>query len=250
MPAADGRVLSLLHGWGMNRAIFDPFCDSVGAEFEMVGAELDGHGQTAYRGLGFDAQVAVLAEQLPSSTLVGWSMGGLFAIALARRYPHKFPRLVLVASNPCFVQRGDWPDAVAREVFEDFSRDLVADWRATVRRFIGLQLKGVSDARQLIRRVSGLLEQGGAPRPEALQDGLRLLLTHDARAGLAALEQPVMLVLGERDALVPSAVGAQIRALAPKVRVECVARSAHAPFITHPQLFADLLRGFTQSSPA
>jgi len=249
-PPGVVPVLSLLHGWGMNRSIFDPFCEFVGDEFATICSELDGHGQASYRGLGFDAQVDALASRLPPSTLVGWSMGGLYAIELARRYPQKFPRLVLVASNPCFVQRDDWPHAVAREVFEDFSRGLIADWRATMRRFIGLQLKGASDARQLIRRVSGLLEQGGAPHPGALQDGLRLLLTHDARAKLAALEQPVMLVLGERDALVPSSIAEQIGAFAPAVRVECVTRSAHAPFITHSRLFTDLLRGFTQPSKA
>jgi pimeloyl-[acyl-carrier protein] methyl ester esterase len=234
----------------MNSAIFESLLGAIEDDFSGVCVDLEGHGSTPYLGRGFDAQVEALAEQLPASTLLGWSMGGLYAIALARRFPGKFPAVVLVACNPCFVQQPDWGCAVDRAVFDEFSRGLIDNWQLTMRRFIGLQLKGVASSREMIRHITELLQRGGEPDSAALEAGLQLLLNYDARADLQALKQPVMLVLGERDTLVPVGVARQIRMLKPALHVECVARSAHAPFITHTEIFAELLRGFTESSQA
>jgi pimeloyl-[acyl-carrier protein] methyl ester esterase len=246
--SGQGRKLVLLHGWGMNGAIFKPLLDYLNDDFEVYTVDLPGHGHSMRVDVDFDQQVDELSQLLPDSILLGWSMGGLYAIALAQRYPEKFSHLLLVATNPRFVQQDDWPDAVPRQVFDEFSDSLSGDWKATIKRFIGLQLHGVAQSRQLIRHVTSLLYEGGAPHPTALTDGLELLLRHDAREALKKLLQPVMLVLGSRDTLVPISLLQQIHRVNPSIRVECFPHSAHVPFVSHPQQFADLLREFTQSS--
>ena len=244
----QGETLSLLHGWGMNSAVFSPLIAALEAQYQLYAVDLPGHGASAAATVDFDQQVEQMGEFLPASTLVAWSMGGLYATRLATRFPDKFKRLILVACNPCFVQRPGWGCAVEADVFDEFAQALIADWQGTIKRFMGLQLKGAEQARDLIRQMTAMVNRGGAPDRRALRQGLDLLLQYDARADLAALSQPVMVVLGQRDTLVPISLEAQIRVLNPAIRVECVARSAHAPFVTHRELFADLIRGFTQSS--
>ncbi len=246
--SGQGPALVLLHGWGMNGGIFNPLLDYLNDDFEVLCVDLPGHGKSALAHTDFDHQVEQLARILPDSILLGWSMGGLYATALAQCYPEKFSRIVLVASNPCFVQQDDWRSAVPQQVFDEFSSSLSGDWKATIKRFIGLQLHGAEQARHLIRHVTALLVEGGAPQPEALSNGLELLLNHDARDALKNLVQPVMMVLGRRDTLVPISLLQQIHRVNPSIRVECFPHSAHVPFVSHPQQFADLLREFTQSS--
>jgi pimeloyl-[acyl-carrier protein] methyl ester esterase len=246
--SGQGHKLVLLHGWGMNAAIFKPLLDYLEADFELFRVDLPGHGGSGMMDADFEMQVEILAQQLPQASVLGWSMGGLYATALAHRFPEKFTRLVLVSSNPCFVQQTDWPCAVPRQVFDEFSASLSGDWVATVKRFVGLQLHGAEQARQLIRHVTELLVEGGAPQPQALSRGLELLLSCDSRDWLAQLRQPVLMVLGRRDTLVPVSLEQQIHRVYPSIRVECFARSAHIPFVSHPQQFADLLREFTQST--
>ena len=239
----------MIHGWGMNAAIFEPILPLLEPYFEVIRVELPGHGRSAWiPAQDFDRQVDAIARQLPSSILLGWSLGGLYAIRLAGLYPQQFKKLVLVANNPCFVQRADWPCAVEQQVFDEFSSDLMVDWQATMRRFIGLQIHGMENARQMIRRISDLLVRGGAPQPQSLALGLDLLLNHDARAELASIKQPVMTILGRRDKLVPACVAEQIPLINPEIRVECLARSAHAPFISHAEPVAELLREFIESA--
>jgi pimeloyl-[acyl-carrier protein] methyl ester esterase len=243
-----GEPVTLIHGWGMNAAIFEPILPLLARHFEVIRVDLPGHGRSdSAKQLDFDQQVEWLADLVPDSTLLGWSMGGLFAIRLASKYPQKFKNLVLVSSNPCFVQKTNWQCAVEREIFDEFALSLIDDWQATIKRFIGLQLHGISNARELIRQVSGLLVKGGRPEIDALSMGLDLLLKHDARAELAGIAQPVLTILGARDKLVPKCLADQIPLINPQIRVECLAQSAHAPFISHAESVVNLLREFIKS---
>jgi pimeloyl-[acyl-carrier protein] methyl ester esterase len=160
-------------------------------------------------------------------------MGGLYAIELALRFPARFGRVTLLACNPCFVRRSCWDCAVDASVFDSFSDDLAGDWRRTLRRFLALQTHGMAGARQLSRTLGETILARGAPDLATLTLGLELLKMHDARPQLARLSQPVSLILGERDQLVPIGLRSQIREVAPGIRVESVAGAAHAPFLSH-----------------
>jgi len=245
-----GPALVLIHGWGMNASVFSSLAQALSVDFCVIRIDLPGYGQSAWQHESFDRQVERIAALLDDAMVLGWSLGGLYAQALAARYPERFHRLMLLNYNPCFVQRDDWSCAVPSQVFEDFSASLANGWSATIQRFLGLQMHGVARAREQVRKMTKLLIEGGEPQPGVLQFGLDLLLRRDARAELASLSLPAMLLLGERDTLVPACVGAQIHRLNPSIRVECVARSAHAPFLSHSETVIDLIREFAQPSPS
>lgn len=245
----SGEPLTLLHGWGMNSAIFEPLVEALSSEFEIIRVDLPGHGQSGWNDdMDFNNQLDELVEVLPDSNLLGWSMGGLFAINLARRFPQRFPSLTLACCNPCFVQQPDWPCAVEHEVFDEFSQSLIDGWQSTIKRFVGLQLHGSENARELIRQITALLVNGGSPHPDALRMGLQTLLCHDARSELAEISQPVLSILGRRDMLVPKSLAQQLQLINPQIRVECLAQSAHAPFVSHTESVSELLREFIKSS--
>ncbi len=241
-----GQALTLIHGWGMNAAVFEPLLASLVDDFCVTRIDLPGYGQSSWLGENFDQQVEQIAQALDDSIVLGWSLGGLYALRLAHRYPERFHRLILMNSNPCFVQRENWHCAVDAEVFRQFGESLGAGWQATVRRFLGLQMQGIEQARQRVRELTALLEKGGEPDPQALDFGLQCLLEQDLRSHLGELSQPVLCLLGERDTLVPACVGEQIHRISEAIGVECVARSAHAPFLSHRDTVVRLIREFAQ----
>lgn len=243
-----GKPISLLHGWGMNANVFKPLSQSLAADFEVSRVDLPGYGSSDWLPqMDFDAQVDAFAELLPPSTLLGWSMGGLYAMQLVHRYPHKFRQLILVSCNPCFVQREDWSCAMDPAIFTGFSDSLMNDWRAMIRRFLALQMQGAERTQSLIRQVSELLSQGGEPQPEALRFGLQLLLKQDAREVLKKLPASILVVLGGKDKLVPANLAKQLDKINPQIRVECLAHSAHAPFLSESKAFTDLIDEFVKS---
>lgn len=228
-----------------------PLAGAIQSQYQVRRVDLPGYGGSEWVESGFSEQVTALARCLPpGGTLVGWSMGGLYAIELAHRFPGRFDRLVLVSSNPCFVARQDWLSAMPEGVFNEFANSLIDDWQVTIRRFIGLQVHGMPDAREMIREVSRLIVAGGAPAVRTLQFGLDLLLTSDLRSQLASLHLPVMAVLGRRDKLVPASLADELPRVSPEIRVECLHRSAHTPFLSHRQSFLELLNEFVESTPS
>ncbi len=231
-----------VHGWAMNSAVWEPLADCLSASVEVSLVDLPGHGDSDQAALDVDNMVDTLAESVDRPAIwVGWSLGGQLLLRLRARYPERVSGLLLVASTPCFVQRADWRFGVERAVFTDFARALQVDRVKTLRRFLGMQVVGVRDARQRVRAVQQALSKRGEVSMEALQVGLDILLHEDFRADLAAGDCPVGWLLGQCDTLVPASLAEALRAAFPRQQVTVVAGAGHGVFLSHPQAFVAAL---------
>ena len=234
----------LLHGWGMNASVFDPLCNKLSRHGQICRVDLPGYGSSSWNpDLSFEDQVEKIAKQVPQGILIGWSMGGLYATEMQKQNPGKFARLVLIASNPCFVRRSDWTCAVKESVFDDFARELDKGWALTVKRFLSLQMLGNENTRQLVRDLMIQIEKFGAPDSQALKFGLDLLKKMDTRSTLAQCEIPIQMILGQRDALVPASLAQEIGKVNAKIQVESLAAAAHAPFLSHTEQIVSMIVG-------
>jgi pimeloyl-[acyl-carrier protein] methyl ester esterase len=235
----------MLHGWGMNARVFEPLLAALDPGLAVINPGLPGYADSPWGfEASFDSQLRQMGRDLPPGRLLGWSMGGLYAIELALRHPEKFSELILVASNPCFVTRSGWNCAIDSAVLDTFAEDMQLDRRRTLRRFLALQMQGESDARAITRDLWQRIAEAGEPDLAVLRFGLDLLRHQDLRDAMSQLQQPVSLILGERDKLVPIELLQQIPDVAPGIRVESVAGAAHAPFISNPDaIVAELQAG-------
>jgi pimeloyl-[acyl-carrier protein] methyl ester esterase len=235
--------LLCLHGWGLNAAVWEPLAASLPGGVQVLAPDLPGHGARASEARfgGLDEAADRMAALLDApATVVGWSLGGLLALTLAGRHPGKVARVVLVAATPRFVRASDWPCAMRPEVLDAFARDLALDYRATLTRFLALQVHGLPERAQTLRALKARCLQA-PPHPKALAEGLDILRDTDLRPLLAALEMPVHAVLGSLDTLVPSAVAGELRRLRPGIRVAVLAGAGHAPLLSHPAQVAEFL---------
>ncbi|RMG33428.1 MAG: pimeloyl-[acyl-carrier protein] methyl ester esterase [Gammaproteobacteria bacterium] len=236
----SGPSLVLLHGWGMHAGVWEPLMPALRERFAVTRVDLPGHGASgppAAADLVAWAE-AVLAVAPERAHWLGWSLGGLVAQQVAQHAPERVERLFLVASTPCFVQRPDWPCAMASEVFAQFAQDLARDSAGTIRRFLALQVRGGEGARATLRTLQSALAGRPAASREGLEAGLRLLRESDLRGLWPALPPPQVL-LGRRDTLVPVVVADALQRLQPRTRIEVVAGSGHAPFLSDPAVFLE-----------
>ncbi len=235
-----------LHGWGLNGRIWHTLIESL-PKRTCHAPDLPGYGSAPFAP-PYDPDT--LADRLASATsapalLVGWSLGGLVALAWAARRPDTVRGLVLVGATPAFVQRDDWPHGMAAEVFDEFARSLAQDWRATLLRFLALQARGGEAARMGIGRLRAELFAHGEPAPETLAAGLDLLRNTDLRPRLAAVRCPTLIVQGGHDTLCPPAAAEWLAANLANARLALLPRAAHAPFLSHPDEFAARLTEFS-----
>ena len=243
-----GPELVLVHGWGMNSAVWTPLLAPLSRRFRLTLLELPGHGGSDYdpaaRSLA-DWAAACLEVAPPRAHWLGWSLGGQLALQAALDQPGRVDRLVLVAGTPRFVQDRDWPHAMDRQVLRQFGRALRRNHAQTLERFLSLQVQGDESARETLRLLRQELGQRPPPDHRALEQGLELLTGSDLRPLLGDLSVPSLWLLGERDTLVPAVLATSLESMAiPGARVRSVAGAAHAPFLSHPRQSLELLQDF------
>lgn len=232
--SGQGEPITLLHGWGLSASVFEPLSNVLSLQREVITVDLPGYGDNQWdASLSFEDQVALISEQVPDGSLLGWSMGGLYATEMVRQNPGRFDRLILLCSTPCFVCRNDWPFAVDESVFDVFAESLQQGWRSTIRRFLTLQTLGNANGRELVRNLMAQLELAGEPDAAALRFGLDLLKSADTRSVLSRLEVPIDMIFGQLDALVPVSITKEISEVNPNIQVELLGDAAHAPFLSH-----------------
>lgn len=240
----QGSDLILLHGWGLHADIWAPLIDCLATDFRLHLIDFPGHGSSAdIEAFTLDALCELLSEVVPErADWLGWSLGGLVALEFSARYPARVRRLILLASNPCFVVREDWPEAMSPEVVEGFARDLLQDHQATLKRFLGLVAQGATDP-AVLRELRQVM-RAAPPSESALRGGLALLRDTDLRPRLQGLAMPVLLLGGSRDTLVPITALRRLKREYPQLQLQEFPQTGHAPFISQPQATALAIRKF------
>ena len=206
---------------------------------------LSGKNQDSRSAFTLDSEVDELSTKFAGPVnLCGWSLGGIIAMRWAAREPRKIKRLVLVASTPCFAEREDWAFGMSRNTLQQFAVELENNFAATLRRFIALQVRGSSGERELLSVLRKQLLSRGEPQLEALRGGLAILRDADLRDLLPQIEQPILVIFGERDKLTPPEASYYLGRTMKNARLVEIEGAAHTPFLSHSKIFIEHVRSF------
>ena len=239
---ADNPDLVLLHGWGMDSRVWGDFAAALSEHFSLFLVDLPGLGRSLDAPQSYTSEVVAekLAEIAPQTAYwLGWSMGGQIATVFAERYPERVKALATIASNPCFVQRTDWPCAMPEETHTAFEQSLSANQAKTLQRFIMLQTQGSAEGKTILKQLKNLLQQQQHSHAEASLTPLR----EDLRGALTALQMPLLQLFGEKDQLVPSSAASACAALTQQKTIT-YSEAGHLPFLSHQQQVVDDLLTF------
>ena len=199
----------LLHGWPVSERIW------VSQVSALRDAGLDPLAPHLYgRGSSIDDWAAQLLREIDGQlVVVGASMGGYCALAMARRAPERIPGMVLVGS------RAD-ADTFERRRFR---QDMISDLRS------GDRPDRADDDANL---------EHLAVAQEAMRDRLDL-------SGVAAsFGGPLLVCVGERDELVTVAEAQQLADSALDGRLEVFSDAGHFVSVDQPERFNEVLLEF------
>ena len=251
----QGPSLVLLHGWAMDAGVWGSLPDRLARRHRVHAVDLPGHGRsTPPTAFTLDAVVTALdaafALEPRPFTVLGWSLGGLLAMRWALAHPTRVARLILVATTPRFVASKDWDHGLPRQMLERFGDELRVAPKATVLRFLSLQVHGSEHARATLASMRERLFARGEPLPATLAGALEVLDGTDLRADVAALALPTLLVTGDRDTVVLPGAGAWLAGQMPDAEFVRIAGAAHAPFLSHPGAFDAAVESFLDADRA
>lgn len=228
----NGPQITLIHGWGLGSAAWAPVEAALAEHFTLNIVDLPGYGASPPQP---EASIDDIADQLaellpPRSMLLGWSLGAMVALACAARHPRKVARLVLVGANASFIQREGWAEALAPAELDAFINQLQASPEALLKRFAALIHAGDSNARTNQRAMKACLANGLPADAASLASGLALLGAADLRGHAFAADQPVLLLHGAADPLMPLAGAERLARQLSSATLDVFDGAAHAPF--------------------
>jgi pimeloyl-[acyl-carrier protein] methyl ester esterase len=164
-------------------------------------------------------------------------MDGLYAIRLAVEQHNRIDYLINVTSSPRFLQDTSWP-GVSKVVFKEFYRKLSADTYTTLNQFLELQGLKVNDKFQHF--------PDKLPTAKGLGLGLQVLETWDFREELKHFNKPTCFMFGRLDPIVSAKAMSCMEHVYPHFHYVLFKRAAHMPFLSHPDLFIEEIRGFVK----
>ena len=109
---------------------------------------------------------------------------------------------------------------------------------------MALQSFGDSARKAVAATLTDSLTSADKVRKGALADGLRLLAETDLRSIIPTIHQPVRLLHGSEDKLMPVAAAEWLADTLPDARLTVFGQCGHAPFLSRPEECATLIEGF------
>jgi pimeloyl-[acyl-carrier protein] methyl ester esterase len=253
-----GPPLVLLHGWGMHSGLWSSLVPRLIDRYRLHLVDLPGHGYSGALAvpppLSFcrvveAIELAIAETPAPVPLMIlGWSLGAQVALEWARLRPERVGALVLISATPSFVQRPDWPHAMAEATLRQFGNELTVAYRLTLQRFVTLQVQGSEHARDTLASLRSHLFARGEPSPRTLRDSLELLVSSDLRGGISAISQPALVIAGERDTITPADAARWLASALPHASLLVIPGAAHAPFLSRPEAVVDALDAFANSN--
>jgi pimeloyl-ACP methyl ester carboxylesterase len=245
----QGPALLLIHGFGAALDWWDEVAGPLAANHRVVRLDLIGHGGTAAPTSGYaierQAQLAAaVLEKLSIDrvTVVGHSMGGEVAVALAELIPARIERLVLIDSPPVAgVDFTELTKLYLTPVFGEFLSHFRSDTALKAGLAQGfapdfpVPEKFVADLRQL-------------PYPAFRQahwdsETYRREQALPARLSRVSPVPPLLVLFGTRDAIVPPE-HAKFFESVPGAKIAMLDGVGHSPMVEAPQQTLELIEKF------
>ncbi|MBX4181125.1 pimeloyl-ACP methyl ester esterase BioH [Sodalis sp. CWE] len=241
--------LIMLHGWALNSSVWTCIIPYLSSRFRLHLVDLPGYGKSySYGSLTLDDMSEKIALQFPQNAFwLGWSLGGLIATKVAYKYPNIVSGLITVSFSPRFCASNDFWPGVKPEVLKNFLSRLNKNSHHTVNRFFSLQTKGTASSKQDARKLKNIYSSSPV-KNEVLISGIDLLYKSDLRAILSRLNMPLLHLYGLLDNIVPNNVIPLIDRLNLSSQKVVFSNAGHVPFISHSELFCQVLSDFIQSN--
>lgn len=238
--------LVLLHPFPLDPRAWSQVVDHLPGEREILVPGLPGFGGTPPLGQpSIDAFADGVAERIATlpgarAVVAGVSMGGYVALSLAARHPDRVAGLALVDTKAAP------DDAAAREARD---RGIAAVAGGDLEGFLDGMLPRLlaADAPPAVRaRVRTI---AAAQDPQAIAGALVALRDRpDRRPDLAAVDVPVVVVVGEEDVATPPQVARELAAGIPGARLVVLEGCGHLPPLEAPDRLAEALEPLLQAS--
>jgi len=237
------RTALLIHGSGMSARSWVNQLHGRLAALRMIAIDLPGHGESdLIPPATVEEHAAIVGDVLVAldcgpAVVIGHSLGGSIAIALAARRPALVRGLVLIAS------------CVRLPLIDSVGERLVAYLPGPLRRllFFSMARRVLFAPDVAAGAIATAMRDLRACRPETLAADVRAARAMDLTEEAAALDVPTLVLAGERDRLTTPALAERLSALIRRSRLAIVDGVGHMLPLEAPERINREIVAFVES---
>ncbi len=236
----DNAVL-FLHGLSGNSASFGWQLQDIGSDFRCIAWDAPGYGKTTIvepRIEVYADQVGALLDALDvrNAVVVGHSMGGVVAGAVAGRFPNRVRGLVLSCTHTGYAMPPDAPmtEGHQRRVDEVSSLDPLEYGRARAADMLS------PSADSAVIEIAARL--ASHTTPDGLQSAIKTIFRADTTHTVESTSCPTVVIAGEDDLIAPAAKTDRLASLIPDCTRILFPATGHAPYLEKPVAFNNAVR--------
>ena len=251
-----GRPLVVLNGFGATSADWDPsFIDRLTSSNELMLLNNRGIGGSTDDGRPFDiaklaADAAHVIETLgiERASVMGWSMGGFIAQALALNYADRVDKLVLLSTDSGGIEA----DLASPDVWSELT-DTSGTPNEQARRLLFL-LFPTDVAESFYREFGDIVAAARAQLPAELLNRQAAAMDAWHQNGVASqlreIRVPVLIATGTEDIVIPASNAVKLVNAIPGAWLAQFPHGGHAFIAQYPRALADLINSFLALSTA
>jgi len=239
---ADAPPVVFSNSLGTTLEMWDAQVRALAGRYRLVRYDTRGHGRSPVSDgpvdidlLADDVAGLMDALAIPRAVVVGLSLGGMTAQALAMRHADRVAGLVLMATAPHLPPADAW-ETRAQTVL---AQGMGAIVEAVMARWFTPAMAQTDPARLAFLRARFL-----AIDPAGYAACCRAIGGLDLRSGLGAIRAPTLVVAGAADPVTSPAVGEALAKAIPGAGCEVVDDAAHIPAAEQPEAVNAILGTF------
>jgi len=245
-----GRPLVILNGFGATSADWDPaFIDRLTSSHELILLNNRGIGGSTDDGRPFDiaklaADAARVIETLgiEHASVMGWSMGGFIAQALALNYADRVDKLVLLSTDSGGIEA----DLASPDVWSELI-DTSGTPNEQARRLLFLLFPN-DVAESFYRQFGDIVAAARAQLPVDLLNRQAAAMDAWHRNGVASqlreIHMPVLIAAGTEDIMIPASNALKLVNAISGAWLVQFPYGGHAFMAQYPRAVADLINSF------
>jgi len=243
----DLPTLLFVHGILLDHSVWRHQVTAFSGRYRVVCVDLRGFGRSTAQSpdISFEDHAADLAELitqlgLHNVTLVGWSMGGAISQVFASLHGAAISRLVLVDTSPQLLASVEFACALRLEAAQQLGELLAADFAQGCRAFCQMITPEDPEAATNLAAIASQTNPDVAFAAFG-SSGQRSLL-----GLLADINIPTLVVAGADDRICPPDASRHLARAIPGCKAEArfIQGAGHAPFMTFPDQFNNVLQAF------
>lgn len=248
--AGQGQPLLFVHGFPLNRQMWQPQLEGLAQVCRVLTVDLRGHGQSqsgpgpySMELFADDLEAFLTALQITQPiVLCGLSMGGYIAFAFFRKYASRLRGLILTATRAA----ADSPQArQGRDQMAELARQQGVEAIAESMLPRLLSPRTLQEKPELVAQVRHILQ---AISVETILGDLAALKDRpDSTPTLAAIQIPTLILPGAEDQLIPLSEAQTLHAGIPTAYMEVIPRAGHLPNLENPAAFNQAVRNFLEA---